>query len=420
MKDTTQNKIAVFIDCENVSPFYAEQIFAHLESRGEIIINRAFKDCKTTIWDKEIAHFGLEVRHVSHISNAKNSADIALCINALDTLAQNIAHTYAIVSSDSDFYALILRIRERGCRALGFGEARTSQILQRAYSEFITLHSRIPNHADSDIIGHIKTAICKIAGHDISGFKNVMKLNENLQKLDSNLTLKKILKHYKMSKHKKWRSIFDKFSEHFEYKYAGKNNSTLLVRLRQDSNIESNTNPNLDSNIESSDTFKADSIESSKTFDLDSNLESKKTFDSHSNLESNKIFDSYSNLESNKNPSLTPNTTSNKNLALTIDIESTESNNTTNTDSIESNNTNILDSNADSIESKNIHNLNPNIDSIESNNTYNLDSNIESKNIHNLDFSINSIESNNTHNLDSNTKPTNTQKTQQEPTLFKL
>src|SRR5262249_31898603 len=71
--------------------------------------------------------------------SGKNSADIRLCVDAID-LAYSKEHinTFAIVSGDSDFSPLVSKLKELGKHVIGLGmQDSTSDLLGDICDEFI-------------------------------------------------------------------------------------------------------------------------------------------------------------------------------------------------------------------------------------------------------------------------------------------
>src|SRR5207248_7748651 len=71
--------------------------------------------------------------------SGKNSADIRLCVDALD-LAYSKEHidTFVVVSGDSDFSPLVSKIKENGKHVIGLGmQESTSDLLRDNCDEFI-------------------------------------------------------------------------------------------------------------------------------------------------------------------------------------------------------------------------------------------------------------------------------------------
>lgn len=139
---TAGMRIAVLIDCDNVSPSYASLILEELASHGTPTIKRAYGDWTTTNlngWKKTLST--LAIQPMLQIANTvgKNSSDSALIIDAMDLLWMGNVDTFAIVSSDSDFTRLAMRLRESGKRVIGLGARKTPASLRNAVDQFVYL-----------------------------------------------------------------------------------------------------------------------------------------------------------------------------------------------------------------------------------------------------------------------------------------
>ncbi|MFK5633924.1 MULTISPECIES: NYN domain-containing protein [unclassified Ornithinimicrobium] len=143
--DTTSSgstRIAVLIDCDNVSARHIGAVLEELASYGVPTVKRAYGDWTTTqltSWKPELLRNAIQP--VQQFSNTvgKNSTDSALIIDAMDLLWQSNVEAFAIVSSDSDFTRLATRLRESGKRVFGLGHRKTPESLRRAVDQFIFL-----------------------------------------------------------------------------------------------------------------------------------------------------------------------------------------------------------------------------------------------------------------------------------------
>ena len=77
--------------------------------------------------------------HQTAFTTGKNSTDSALIIDAMDLLYAGNVEAFAIVSSDSDFTSLAMRLRESGKTVYGLGQQKTPSSLQNACDRFIML-----------------------------------------------------------------------------------------------------------------------------------------------------------------------------------------------------------------------------------------------------------------------------------------
>ena len=140
--DSSAVRIAVLIDADNTSPKYAEGILDELAKFGTPTIKRAYGDFSSPRlggWTRELNARAIRAMHQNAFTTGKNSTDSALIIDAMDLLYANNVEAFAIVSSDSDFTSLALRLRESGKTVYGLGRRRTAVSLQNACDRFIML-----------------------------------------------------------------------------------------------------------------------------------------------------------------------------------------------------------------------------------------------------------------------------------------
>lgn len=135
-------RIAVLIDCDNVSPRHAEAVLEELAKFGTPTVKRAYGDWTTnqlTGWKSELHRHAIQPVQQFAYTTGKNSSDSALIIDAMDLLWQGNVEAFALVSSDSDFTRLATRLRESGKRVYGLGQRKTPESLRRAVDQFIFL-----------------------------------------------------------------------------------------------------------------------------------------------------------------------------------------------------------------------------------------------------------------------------------------
>lgn len=66
----------------------------------------------------------------------KNTADIAMALDALEAMFDHRAEKFCLVTSDSDFAYLCRKLRERGATVCIVGEAKTPDALRNASDQF--------------------------------------------------------------------------------------------------------------------------------------------------------------------------------------------------------------------------------------------------------------------------------------------
>src|SRR5690606_8058939 len=83
-----------------------------------------------------LTHAITPIQQYSYTSG-KNSSDSALIIDAMDILHGQQVDGFTIVSSDSDFTRLAVRLRESGKMVIGVGEKKTPKPFIAACDKFI-------------------------------------------------------------------------------------------------------------------------------------------------------------------------------------------------------------------------------------------------------------------------------------------
>ena len=140
MNDT---RVALLIDADNLSGDVIEQAIEHLlKLYGAVHFRRAYSSPQKVIEHTELFR-RYAIRPMVNVPTGKNSTDIALAVDAIDLAICESPDVVVIASSDSDYAPLAQRLREKGCRVLGIGQAgKTGSESPLAYDEFIDLAHR--------------------------------------------------------------------------------------------------------------------------------------------------------------------------------------------------------------------------------------------------------------------------------------
>jgi uncharacterized protein (TIGR00288 family) len=139
----TTDRVMLLIDADNVSVDVIEQAVANLlQTHGALHVRRAYCTGESAV--KHQAVFKrLSIKPMVNLSTGKNSTDIALAVDAVDLVLAERPDVVAIASSDSDFAPLVGRLREKGCRVVGFGqEGKTGDETLLVYDEYTVLAHR--------------------------------------------------------------------------------------------------------------------------------------------------------------------------------------------------------------------------------------------------------------------------------------
>lgn len=134
--------VAVLIDADNVSAEMVDPILQEAARFGRPIIRRVYGNWTGTElqqWKKLLHEHALQpVQQFAYVPG-KNATDTALIIDAMDLLHGGQAEVFCLVSSDSDYTRLAMRLRESGKTVVGMGRAQTPRSLVRACDRFIAL-----------------------------------------------------------------------------------------------------------------------------------------------------------------------------------------------------------------------------------------------------------------------------------------
>ncbi len=122
-----QRRIAVLIDSDNVSAKYAQFIMQEAEKYGTPTYKRVYGDWEKggNGWHNAAINYSImPVQQCSYIAG-KNATDFSMIIDAMDILYTGNVDGFCLVTSDSDFTRLAIRLREAGKLVVGIGELKT-------------------------------------------------------------------------------------------------------------------------------------------------------------------------------------------------------------------------------------------------------------------------------------------------------
>lgn len=138
----TKMQIAVLIDSDNVSSKYAPVIFNELETYGFASYRRIYGNwSKNNGWNEALLleHSITPIQQFNY-TIGKNSTDMTMVIDAMDILYSGNVDGFCLVTSDSDFTRLAMRLREANMYVIGMGESKTPTALTKACNKFIRLN----------------------------------------------------------------------------------------------------------------------------------------------------------------------------------------------------------------------------------------------------------------------------------------
>ena len=129
----------MLIDAENVSSKYIKLILDETSNYGTATYKRLYGDfqiASVKTWMKNMQEYAITPVFQYNYTHGKNASDSALIIDAMDILYSGNVDGFCIVTSDSDFTKLVLRLRESGMTVIGMGEQKTPTALVSACETF--------------------------------------------------------------------------------------------------------------------------------------------------------------------------------------------------------------------------------------------------------------------------------------------
>ena len=135
-----RKRIALLIDCDNVSHNSIEGVLEELAKYGTVNVRHAHGDWKNPSlsgWIDKLQPNAIRPMQQFAYTKGKNATDSAMIIDAMDLLYSRNVDAFALMTSDSDFTPLVMRILESGLPVYGFGEKKTPKPFVDACSPFI-------------------------------------------------------------------------------------------------------------------------------------------------------------------------------------------------------------------------------------------------------------------------------------------
>jgi uncharacterized protein (TIGR00288 family) len=140
----SESKIALLIDADNAPASKIEAILSEIAKYGVANVRRAYGNWKSQnikSWEECLHEYAIRPVQQFDYTKGKNATDAAMIIDAMDLLYTQQLDAFAIVSSDSDFTPLVMRILTNGLKVYGFGETKTPLPFVRACSTFLYLET---------------------------------------------------------------------------------------------------------------------------------------------------------------------------------------------------------------------------------------------------------------------------------------
>lgn len=177
-----EKKLALLIDSDNVSAKYAQFIIGEASKHGELIIKRIYGD-----WEKNNTGWRIPamnnsimpVQQNSYIAG-KNATDFSMIIDAMDILYTCNVDGFVLVTSDSDFTRLAIRLREAGKLVVGIGEVKTPLAFTSSCHKFSYLNRICANVGDDYDEKTLRKAVLDYVRDNDDGRLDLMKIDSYL------------------------------------------------------------------------------------------------------------------------------------------------------------------------------------------------------------------------------------------------
>lgn len=144
-----ETRVAVLVDCDNTTPEILEYALRVVAQFGRVVLRRGYGNTNTLAnkWQEALVRLAFTPCLQFQYASGKNTADIALALDAIEAMFDNRADTFCLVTSDSDFAYLCRKLRERGATVHIVGEAKTPDALRNASDQFFEWQKPDPTPA---------------------------------------------------------------------------------------------------------------------------------------------------------------------------------------------------------------------------------------------------------------------------------
>ena len=166
----------MLIDAENVPRNCIKRVMEEATIYGTPTIKRIYGDWTNPVisgWKAPLLENAITPIQQYSYTQGKNSSDSAMIIDAMDILYSSKTDGFVIVSSDSDFTRLAIRLREAGQRVIGIGERKTPSAFIAACDKFTYINDVTgpqESTVTDDVVKLIAGSIADLAGDSGSVF----------------------------------------------------------------------------------------------------------------------------------------------------------------------------------------------------------------------------------------------------------
>jgi uncharacterized LabA/DUF88 family protein len=145
-------RIALLIDADNASASTLEYVLGEIANLGVANVRRAYGDWGSGFlkpWRDALLDNAIQPMQQIAYAKKGNASDMAMIVDAMDLLYTGRFDAFALMSSDSDFTPLAMRLRAANMQVYGFGKANTPNAFKAACSTFFLVDAS-EDHAPAE------------------------------------------------------------------------------------------------------------------------------------------------------------------------------------------------------------------------------------------------------------------------------
>ncbi len=189
--ERSRANIALLIDADNASPDSLDPVLTVLAELGTVNIRRAYGNWQKPAlkgWAAMAHRYAIDPQQQFDVTKGKSATDMKMTIDAMDLLYRGHVHGFGIMSSDSDFMPLAMRILQDGVPVYGFGTDKTPASFREACTRFIDVgaiasdpsatSSPTPTTADIGPVIKLLGDAIKASKHDERGFARLSEVGQ--------------------------------------------------------------------------------------------------------------------------------------------------------------------------------------------------------------------------------------------------
>ena len=154
-------RLAVLIDGDNQAPAPVENFLKKLPAYGSVTMGRVFGNWSKPAfgaWSDFCRRTGFSARQQHDYVKGKNATDIALVIDAMELAFARNVEGFVLITADSDFTPLAVRLRELGFVVIGAGRAAAAS-LAAACTQYHRLEENQPKIACTEPVRYARVVI---------------------------------------------------------------------------------------------------------------------------------------------------------------------------------------------------------------------------------------------------------------------